>query len=248
MYLKTQGLVLRTTEYKETDLILTVLTREHGLMTLKARGVRRNASRLKSACQLFCFSEFTALSRMGYYSLTEAEPLQQFRRVREDIELLALASYFAQLAEVLSQQDAPDGALLSLILNALYALSELGKPQRLVKAVFELRAMCEAGFSPELSGCAVCGREEPEYFFVSEGVLRCAGCAGGTGLRLPVPAGTLAAMRYIVSCEPRRLFSFSVSDEALRRLCDVSETYLLTQLERGFPTLDFYKSLMNPMR
>ena len=56
MYLKTQGLVLRVTEYRDSDAMLTVLTKEQGLMSFKARGVRSRRSQLKSACQLLCFS------------------------------------------------------------------------------------------------------------------------------------------------------------------------------------------------
>ena len=67
MYLKTQGLVLRVTEYRDSDAMLTVLTKEQGLMSFKARGVRSRRSQLKSACQLLCFSEFTLLERQGYY-------------------------------------------------------------------------------------------------------------------------------------------------------------------------------------
>ena len=52
MYLKTQGLVLRVTEYRDSDAMLTVLTKEQGLMSFKARGVRSRRSLLKSACQL----------------------------------------------------------------------------------------------------------------------------------------------------------------------------------------------------
>ena len=52
MFLKTDGLVVRQVNYKDNDQILTVLTKEHGLMTLKARGVRSRSSRLKGACQL----------------------------------------------------------------------------------------------------------------------------------------------------------------------------------------------------
>ena len=59
MYLKTQGLVLRVTEYRDSDAILSVLTREQGLMTFKARGVRSRRSQIKSACQLLTFSAFT---------------------------------------------------------------------------------------------------------------------------------------------------------------------------------------------
>ena len=59
MYLKTQGLVLREVAYKDADKLLTVLTRDYGKMTLKARGVRRAGSPLKAPCQLLARGEFT---------------------------------------------------------------------------------------------------------------------------------------------------------------------------------------------
>ena len=62
MVQKLTGLVLRTTEYKENDLILNILTREQGLISAKARAVRTNRSHNKGACQLLCYSEFTILS------------------------------------------------------------------------------------------------------------------------------------------------------------------------------------------
>ena len=170
-YLTTRGLVLRTTEYKETDRILTVLSADRGLLTMKARGVRSNRSKLKGACQLLTYAEFTVGEAHGFSSITEATALEMFPELRTDIELLALASYFAQLAEVLSQEDAASPALLPLILNALYALAKLKKPPRLVKAATELRLAALAGYLPELSGCCVCGNAEPDRFSIADGTL-----------------------------------------------------------------------------
>jgi DNA repair protein RecO (recombination protein O) len=65
----------------------------------------------------------------------------------------------------------------------------------------------------------------------------------GGGISLPLSAAALAAMRYITTCEGKRLFSFRLEGNALSQLESVSETFVLTQLERGFHTLDFYKSL-----
>lgn len=245
MFFKSEGIVLRETEYNEADKLLTVLTKDYGRLTLKARGVRRSKSPLKSACQLLTYSEFTWQDYRGKATLTEAESLEQFRQLRDDIELLALGSYFAQVAELLSQEDAPDPTLLSLLLNSLYALGKLKKPQQLVKAAFELRAACLAGFLPDLSGCAVCGNAQPDRLNVSHGVLQCAACRTEAldGIRVPVSSGALAAMRYLVQCEDKKLFSFSVGEDTLRELSTVTETYLVTQLEHSFYTLDFYKSL-----
>ena len=244
MFLKTDGLVVRQVNYKDNDQILTVLTKEHGLMTLKARGVRSRASRLKGACQLLAYSEFTVFENRGFHTIDEANAIQMFPELRTDIELLSLASYFAQVAEVLSQEDMPNPELLSLTLNALYALCRRLCTPELVKAAFELRAACLGGYTPELSGCAVCGDPEPDRFDVRGGILCCASCSAGEGLRLPVSPGSLAAMRYLVFCDAKRLFSFRLEGRAVKELCDLTETYLQTQLERGFYTLDFYKSLL----
>ena len=245
MYLKTEGLVLRETDYKESDKLLTVLTKDRGQLTLRARGVRSRSSKLKAGCQLLAYCEFTIFENRGYMLVDEAVPIELFMPLREDIELLSLGSYIAQVAEVLSQEDEPDPALLSLSLNSLFALSRLRLPQELVKGVFELRAACLAGYTPMLECCSVCQNPDPERFHVSGGVVQCTACAipGDTGIRLPVHPGTLAAMRYITLCDMKRIFSFTLSEEGIRELSDLSETYLLTQLERGFFTLDFYKSL-----
>ena len=244
MFLKTDGLVVRQVNYKDNDQILTVLTKEHGLMTLKARGVRSRSSRLKGACQLLAYSEFTVFENRGFHTIDEANAIQMFPELRTDIELLSLASYFAQVAEVLSQEDMPNPELLSLTLNALYALCRRLCTPELVKAAFELRAACLGGYTPELSGCAVCGDPEPDRFDVRGGILCCASCSAGEGLRLPVSPGSLAAMRDLVSCDAKRLFAFRLEGRAVKELCDLAETYLQTQLERGFYTLDFYKSLL----
>ena len=245
MYFKTEGLVLRETEYKDADKLLTVLSKDRGKLTLRARGVRSRSSKLKSGCQLLAFSEFTVYEGKSGQLVHEAVPLELFLPLRQDIELLSLASYFAQVAEVLSQEDSPSPELLSLCLNAMYALGKLNRSQRLVKAVFEFRAACLAGYEPMLDGCAVCGNPEPERFLVSGGVLQCSTCQfpEENGMRLPVHTGCLAAMRYLASCNGKHLFSFRLGSDAEKELADVAETYLLTQLERGFFTLDFYKSM-----
>ena len=244
MYLKTRGLVLRTTEYGDTDLMLSVLTPEQGLLGVKARGVRRNSCRYKSACQLLSYAEFTVFESRGYFTVTEAVCLEMFSELRNDLELLALGSYFAQAAELLSQEDLPDSAVLSLTLNSLYALCKLKKPQALVKAAFELRLAVIAGYAPELGGCSVCGNPAPDRLNLSTGHLQCAACAGGEGLRMPVTPDVLAALRYLTSCDMKKLFSFRLEPEALRTLSELTEAYLQTQLERGFSALDFYKSIL----
>jgi DNA repair protein RecO (recombination protein O) len=166
--------------------------------------------------------------------------------LRRDLTRLSLGTYFAQVAELVSLEDLPNPELQSLLLNSLYALSKLGLPEPLVKAVFELRAACLAGYTPDLYGCHICGCQTPERFDLSAGQLECRGChvGSGGGIRMPVTPGLVEAMRYICLCDPKRLFGFQVGDGTLEQLGQLSEAYLTTQLERGFSALDFYKSLL----
>ena len=244
MYLTIRAIVLRVTDYNDHDALLTVLTQNYGKLTIKARGLRRKNSPLIAPCQLLAFGEFTLFEYKGKYTINEAHALELFQGLRRELTQLSLGSYFAQVAELISQEDMPNPELLSLTLNALYALCRRLCTPELVKAAFELRAACLGGYTPELSGCAVCGDPEPDRFDVRGGILCCASCSAGEGLRLPVSPGSLAAMRYLVSCDAKRLFAFRLEGRAVKELCDLAETYLQTQLERGFYTLDFYKSLL----
>lgn len=245
MYEKTEGIVLREVGYKDSDKLLTVLTRDFGKITVKACGVKSSRSKSKAASQILTFSELSLYEQQGRYTLRESVVKEMFPELREDITLLSLASYFIQLTETVAQENDPMPELLSLLLNALYALSRLKKPQVMVKAVFELRLACIAGFLPDLHACAVCGKQEAEFFNVSQGVLQCASCRTDRldGIRLPVSSATCQAMRYITACDAKRLFSFALSEENMQQLSHVTESYLMLRLERGFYTLDFYKSL-----
>ena len=60
---------------------------------------------------------------------------------------------------------------------------------------------------------------------------------------MPLCRDSLAALRHIVYGNPRRLYSFTLGEDALRRLSDAAEAFVAAQLERGFRTLDFYKGL-----
>lgn len=247
MHLTTKALVLREVNYKESDKILTVLTAEEGKLTVSARGCRKKGSALAAASQLLVWSEMTLYEYQGRWAVKEAVTERQFTPVRSDLEKLALASYFAEVTETLAEEGQPEQGLLSLILNCLHALEKLNLPLRHVKAAFEWKAMALAGYEPMADGCAVCGCEPPEEprIHLGEGVIHCAACRGevGDGISMPLSNAALAALRHIVWGDPKRLFSFKPDETSLRQLGDASEAYLMTRLERGFKTLDFFKSL-----
>ena len=241
----TTGLVLRETETRETDKILTVLTPDLGKIPLIARGARRRNSPLAAPCQLLAYSELTIYRRGNWRYLSEGSTIELFDGVRQDFELLSLASYFAELTEsvVGEEQSAPE--VLSLLLNALYALSALKKDPDLVKPVFELRLMALSGFEPLADACAVCGKPEPEQpmLDVVQGVVHCAGCKQPGGLSLPLTRGSLAALRHALYADAKKLYSFTADRPTLQQLGHAAEGFVAAQLERPFRTLDYYKTI-----
>ncbi len=247
MHLTTKALVLREVNYKESDKILTVLTAEEGKLTVSARGCRKKGSALAAASQLLVWSEMTLYEYQNRWAVKEAVIERRFDPVRSDLEKLALASYFAEVTETLAEEGQPEPELLSLTLNCLHGLEKLNLPLRHIKAAFEWKVMALAGYEPMAEGCAICGCEPPEEprIHLGEGVVHCAACRSevGDGISMPLSHGALAALRHIIWGDPKRLFSFKLDETSLRQLGDASEAYLMTRLERGFRTLDFYKSL-----
>ena len=134
-----------------------------------------------------------------------------------------------------------------MALNCLHALDKLNYPLAQVKAAFEWRSMALAGYEPQIGRCGVCLREQPQEprIHLGEGTLHCASCRAGLGegVSMPLTTAALAALRHIVWGPRKRLLSFRLDEEGLQRLSDASEAYLMTRLERGFRTLDFYKRI-----
>lgn len=245
MFTTTNALVLREVRYKEADRILTLLTSTDGKITVKARGALRKSSKTAAGTQQLTYSEMSLFGNRGKWTVNEAVVKEEFAGLREDIEAFALGSYFAECLEALSVEDQADPELLQLGLNSLYALSRKMYQPRHIKAAFEIRLMCIAGYEPELEHCAVCGKtdiEEP-VLSLAHGAVCCRRCASLENATARLDAGSLAALRYVKTAKPKQIFSFSLSDDSLFNLGNAAERYLLLHTERKFSTLDYWNKL-----
>ena len=246
MYKTLRGLVLREVKYKESSKILTILTEEEGKITAEAKGVLRKGSKSAASAQLLVWSELTLSEYRGRYTLTEGSVLEDFAELRQDLADYALGCYFAELMEAVSDEDSPNASLLHLGLNALFALSRKLYDAQHIKAVFELRLACLAGFAPLLDRCSVCGRSDPEKprLSVYGGAVHCTGCAPDTpGKSLALCQASLSAMRHVSAADPKRIYSFTLDEPSAARFSEACEEYVLAQLDRGFKTLDYWKSV-----
>ena len=167
------------------------------------------------------------------------------RSVSESQKLLA--QYFCEIAMYSIPEGSSAEEYLSLILNSLYLLSTGKKPDLMVKAVYEMRFMSLSGYMPNLVCCNNCKCYEANnmYFLLDEGKLLCENCYSGTHNSARLSRGALTAMRTAVFAEPKKIFSFSISDHSLLQFADCAEKYTLMRSERKYNALDFYKKVKN---
>lgn len=244
MFLHTSGLILRETKYRDSDKILTLLCGAEGKLTASARRVLQTKSKLGPAIQLFSFSEFVLFGNKGRWTINEARTIEEFRGLRNDISSLALAAYFADLLELVSDEDIPNPNILRLALNSFYALSNKLYDRELIKAVFELRLASYAGYMPDFTGCSECGKEDGKYFYFRPdlGDIVCQNCRGEYGIK--IARDVLSALRYIVSAGAKRIFSFKISDEGLKQLSGITENYVLICFEKQLKSLEYYRKII----
>ena len=243
MQRKTKGLVIKEQTIGESDRLVTLLTADFGLVKAFVRRAKQLKSRLNSATTHFAYCEFSLYKSKDAFVVDDAVPIEVFFNLRQDIDRLTLAQYFAQLSYELSAEEQPQEELLRLILNSLHLLCKGEKSIQQVKAVFELRALCLGGYMPSVLACDNCGTYETPvmYFDTLEGKIYCENCPKAEAVM--VPKNVITAIRFICLTEPAKIFSFSLSEENLSLLGGVAEKYTLSRIQRRLSALEFYKGL-----
>lgn len=247
MQLKTKGLVLREVKTGEADRILTILTPEHGILSASAKSSLRLKNKLFAATGLFCYSEFVLFPGKNMYIVDEATPIEVFFELRQSVEGMALAMYFAELAATVAQEGEEAESLLRLLLNSFFLIGTQKKPLHQIKAVFEFRTLFDAGFMPDIVGCCECGSAETETFRfdLSEGALFCQNCAEKIGAAPNISRSQLAAMQHMLYSEPEKAYSFTLLPEAMAGLSRLATHYVCSQLDHRFKTLDFLETVLD---
>ncbi len=243
------GLVLQEIEYGESDRILKILTAEKGLISAFAKNSMRLTSHLFAACGQLCYSEFVLRPGRNtedrMYTVIEAGYETDFRDIAYSFEAQGVAMYMVEFTLALSLADQPAEKELKLLMNCLYKICEKKTAPKLVKAVFELRMICECGFLPQLLCCKACGAYDGDRFYLDceDGRLLCADCAAKEGLACNLDKGALFAVRYICLVEDKRLFGFRISAGSAKLLFAAAEQYALAHMDKQFNSLKFLRSL-----
>lgn len=244
MQTKTKGLVIREQTVGESDRLVTILTGDFGLVKAFVRRAKTIKSQNLSATSLFAYSEFTLYRSKEAYVVDNATAIEVFFELRNDIEALSLAQYFAQLTYYLGGEEQPAPEMLRLILNAFHLLCKGTKSHKLIKATVEFRMLCLGGYMPHLLACYRCGTYETEMmsFDIEEGCIYCQDCYRNNAIVVPI--SVITAIRYICLVDMSKVFSFSISEENMDMLSTIAEKYLLSRVDGKLTTLEFYKAII----
>ncbi len=245
MIITTDGIVLREQQTGEKDRLVTLLTREIGVIRAFVNGARNPKNKNAAATGLLCFSDFSIdKTQKGVFVVREASPKEVFFELRSDLVQLSLAQYFAELAYELAPREESGDEFLRLLLNAVAFLMQKKKPPAQIKAVVELRMLTLSGYMPSLVACDSCGAflTAEMKFCPLSGRLFCADCTPSEP-SVAVSDSVVEAMRHICFSEANKVFSFRLSAPSMTMLGDVSERYLKAVTNTRFRTLEFYKAM-----
>lgn len=240
----TQGLVIKEMIVGESDRLVTLFTREFGIIKAFASGAKTIKSKKGTATSLLTYSSFTILRKKESLRIYEATPITTFFEIGADIEILSLAQYFCELASEFSVDGTSNEELFRLILNSLHFLTKEKRFPALIKSITELRTAVISGYSPNLIACEECGMFEDDvmYFNIDEGSLVCKNCKRGSGC-YAINKTMLSALRHIVYSEFKNLYSFNIPEESAKLLSDITGKYITVQTEHKFSTLEFFNSI-----
>lgn len=212
-YTQITGMVLKAEPIGEYDRRIVILTKEKGKISAFARGARKQGSRLLAATNPFSFGEFKLYAGRTSYNVTEAAISNYFEGLREDFEGAYYGMYFLELMDYYTRENNDEREMLKLLYQSLRALLHEGLPNRLVRYIFEIKAMVINGEFPGIPREKV-WEQSTEY-----------------------------AVSYIVDSSIERLYTFTVTPEVLRQLQEIADDYRRRYLDRTFKSLEIVDNL-----
>jgi len=228
--IRTDGVVLKRRDFTETSRIAVVYTRDAGKVQLLAKGARSAKPRFGAALEPLSRVEFVFYWREGkdLFTLAEATITLPGKFIREDSKKLVYGLAMAEAVDKLSGEGDADADLFELLASSLAALDAGGPPEPLL-AQFLINLATKLGFKPNLTACAVCGRErlrEGVALIINDGNVVCREC-------VPAGAETIwvspAAYNYV-----NTLMSIKASligrVKAAPELVEQALTFILTHL------------------
>ena len=205
-----QAVVLRTYRLGEADKIVVVLSEGRGKVRAVAKGVRKTKSKFGARLEPMTHVALQLYEGRELDTISQAETIETFRQVREDLERVARAGALLEAVDQIAQEGEPNIALYRMVLGALRALSKQDSP--LIVAGFYWKLLSQEGFHPILDACAGCGGRDGDVvlvaFDLAEGGVLCRTCRRGN----PISPGALSILRDILGGQLSRALDEPASE------------------------------------
>lgn len=238
------GMVIATQPIGEYDRRIVLLTKERGKITAFAKGARRQNSSLLAASNAFAFGTFYLYEGRNSYTVRQAEIQNYFSEFRTDLEAAWYGMYFLEIADYFTRENNDEKEMLKLLYQTMRALISPNLDNRLVRYIFEWKAMVLNGEYPDIFQCSVCGKNAKSAFFDSnQFAIRCDECVEKSRKEQRLSQSALYALQYIASSSVERLYTFQVTEQVLQEMKSVIAVCKNKVIDGKFKTEDFLKRL-----
>lgn len=232
--IKTKGIILSESNMNDFDKMLTILT-PNGKIGCAAKGARRPKSLLMAGTQFLCFGEYMMYQGTSSYHINSCDTIELFYPIRTDLDKLKYAAHITKIINDVTDENQNTYRILQLFLNTLYMISETDKNLDFILSVFKLRLLCLLGFTPQIKACTNCKTgENITHFSIRDNGLKCEACSKADKGAIRLSDSTKTAIQYIVLADPKKIFSFQISEENLQELNLVSNLYFNEKLEKEY--------------
>jgi len=248
----TDAIILRRRDFGEADRLLTVFTPRRGKLRLLAKGARKMKSRKAGHIELFTHAAMQIAVGRNLDIVTQAETVQAYRALRDDLEKIGHASYVAELVDKFTEEGDANYALFELLALTLARLAD-GAPaeQRLALRYFELHLLGLTGFRPQLHFCVNCNRKiEPEanYFHIAGGGVLCPACGAHHPDADSLSIGALKVLRFLQTRPWEQVARLQLTPATHADVERLLLRYITFTLERGLKSVDFLRKLRRNRR
>lgn len=242
---RSEAIVLRRRDFGEADRLLTLFTRDYGKVRAIAKGARKPRSRKAGHIELFMRSKMLFARGRNLDLVTQAELVEAYRSLREDLVRVTYASHLVELLDRFTAENDAQPELFRLLAEALDWLTE-SRDLLLTARYYELRLLSLVGFEPRLFQCVNCAAvlEPQDQFFSAElGGALCPRCQVADDRAQPLSLSALKVLRFLQTRPYGAVSVLRVRRSLHTELETIMHNYLQHHLERRLQSADFLKRL-----
>jgi DNA repair protein RecO (recombination protein O) len=240
-----EAIVLRRSDFGEADRLLTVFTPDRGKLKLVAKGARKPTSRKSGHVELFSLGQLLVAVGRELDIVTQAETVEPFLPVREDLLRTTYAYYLAELTDAFTAEHDENRPVFDLLKEALAWLCTAADLPLLAR-YYELHLLGLVGYQPQLFVCGGCkGLLEPadSYLSAAEGGVFCQGCGRDRPGARALSLNALKVLRFLQTREWATCALLRLSRSSHVEVEQTMEHYITYHLERGLKSPGFIDRL-----